>query len=93
VTVNGSTVAPDGTCDVHIGATTIPAAADPLGAQIVFSDSLLHVRVSTDDLCASLSGHVTSPLDTELDPTRSFCVFRAGTPPFPVFQSADFHCP
>ncbi len=93
VTANGSAVAPDGTCDVRVGATTIPASADPLGAQIVFADSTLHVHVSTGELCAALSGHVTSPLDTNLDPTRSFCVFRSQAAPFPVFQSGDFHCP
>jgi hypothetical protein len=91
--VNGSVVALDGTCDVHVGPTTIPASADPLGAQIVFADSALHFHVSSGGLCAALSGHVTLPLDTNLDPTRSFCIFRPPTPPFPVFQSADFHCP
>jgi hypothetical protein len=93
VAVDGSPVAPDGTCDVHIGATTIPTTADPLGLQIVFTDSTLHFHVSAMPLCAALSGHISAPQMTDLDPTRSFCVIRSSTPPFPTFQAADFHCP
>jgi hypothetical protein len=93
VTVNGSPVAADGTSDVHIGATTIPKEADPIGADIVFTDSSLHFHVSADHLCASLSGQVSQPLSTVLDPAQSFCIFRSPTPPFPTFQASDFHCP
>jgi hypothetical protein len=88
-----ATVGPDGTCDVHIGATTIPAAADPIGPAIVFTDSLLHFHVSAMPICASLSGHVTMPLTTDLDPAHSFCILQSPTPPFPTFAASDFHCP
>jgi hypothetical protein len=93
VAVPSSPVAPDGTCDVHIGPTTIPASADPIGPQIVFTDSSLHFHLTASPICASLSGHVTMPLTTDLDPTHSFCVLRPSTPPFPTFTAADFHCP
>jgi hypothetical protein len=93
VTVNGSAVAADGTSDVHIGMTLIPASADPLGPEVDFSDSHLYFRVCPGDLCANLSGHVTMPIDTPLEPASNICVFRPATPPFPTFQSADFHCP
>jgi hypothetical protein len=93
VTVSGSAVLPDGTCDVHIGQTLIPASADPLGPEVDFSDSDLHFRVSPDDLCANLSGQVTMPIATTLEPATNICVFRSATPPLPTFQAADFHCP
>jgi hypothetical protein len=93
VTRNGSPVAADGTCDVDIGATTIPASADPLGLQIVFTDSVLHFQVSAMPPCASLSGHISAPEMTDLNPARSFCVLRSSTPPFPTFQASDFRCP
>jgi hypothetical protein len=93
VTVNGTAVLPDGTCDVHTGATLIPGSADPLGPEIDFSDSDLHFRVSPDDLCANLSGQVTTPISTTLDPATNICIFRSATPPFPAFQATDFHCP
>jgi hypothetical protein len=93
VTVDGTPVSAQGTCDVHIGASTIPSQADPIGADIVFSDSSLHFQVSPDDLCATLSGHVTAPLMADLNPAQSFCIFRPGTSPLPTFQAADLHCP
>jgi hypothetical protein len=93
VTVNASTVAPDGTCDVHIGQTLIPGSADPLGPEVDFSDSDLHFQVSPDDLCANLSGTVVAPIATTLDPSMNHCVLRLPTSPLPRFQLADFHCP
>jgi hypothetical protein len=93
VTVNASTVAPDGTCDVHIGKTLIPGSADPLGPEVDFSDSDLHFHVSPEDLCANLSGTVVAPIATTLDPSMNICILRVPTSPLPMFQSADFHCP
>jgi hypothetical protein len=93
VTVSASAVAPDGTSDVHIGPTLIPAGADPLGPEVDFSDSDLHFRVCPDDLCANLSGQVTMPIGTTLDPATNICVFRSATAAFPTFTAADFHCP
>ncbi len=92
-TVNGSAVAPDGTCDVHIGKTDIPGNADPLGPEVDFSDSDLHFHVSPDDLCANLSGTVSAPIATTLDPSMNICILRAPTSPLPMFQSGNFHCP
>jgi hypothetical protein len=93
VTVNGSPVAADGTASVHIGPTTIPMEADPIGADIVFTDSTLLFHVSEDALCAGLSGHVSEPVVSDLDPAQNFCIFRPSTSPFPAFQASDFHCP
>jgi hypothetical protein len=93
VTVNGSPVASDGTASVHIGATTIPKEADPIGAEIVFTDSTLLFHVSEDALCAALSGHVSQPVAADLDPAQNFCIFRPSTSPFPALQASDFHCP
>jgi hypothetical protein len=93
VTVNGSAVAADGKCDVHIGKTLIPGSADPLGPEVDFSDSDLHFQVSPDDLCANLSGTVVAPIATTLDPSMNICILRSATPPIPSFQSSDFHCP
>ncbi|HEY8039406.1 MAG TPA: hypothetical protein VIF15_06410 [Polyangiaceae bacterium] len=85
-------VAPDGTCAIAFGPSNVPAAASRLG-EIVFAKSTLHFIINGTQLCAGEEAVVTSPLTTTLDPAHNPCIFRSGTPPFPTFQSSDFHCP
>jgi hypothetical protein len=72
------TVSADGRCDMLFGPSTIPGAADPVvpGQDIVFTSSALHYVLSSEtQLCADLSGSVTSPLNFTFDPSKNVCIF------------------
>jgi hypothetical protein len=77
-TVNNNTVTPDGRCDVHFGANTIPGSADPVnpGTDIIFTDSTLHLVITSQtQVCGDLSGDITSPLVYSFDPAKNICIY------------------
>jgi hypothetical protein len=97
VPVNGSVVT-GGKVDVAYGATTTPAAADPIGGDIVFVNSTLHFLIGPGtNLCATLSGDLMDPLQIPmLDPKQNICIFTAFTgssTTFAPFTQDQFHCP
>ena len=91
-TVNG-TVVTGGKASIVFGPTNVPAAASPLGSEIVFTDSTLTVLIQDDALlCGNLAGDVTEPDILTLNPSMNICVFYPGTS-VPVLQQSQFHCP
>jgi hypothetical protein len=96
-TVGPVPVGTDGTATVDFGAVTIPASADPLGSDVVFTDSRLDFLISTADgsvqFCAGEAGSITAPFDTTFDKKTNPCVFKpASSSSFPTFVQSDFHC-
>jgi hypothetical protein len=95
--VNGSTVT-GGKVDVVFGPTTIPASADPLVGEgpIVFTADTLHVLIGPgSNLCATITGHTTMPLATDLT-MDNFCIFfpfEGSTGQVPALTQDEFHCP
>jgi len=96
--VNGSIVT-GGKVDVVFGMTTIPGPADPLvgAGPIVFTEDTLHVLIGPgSNLCATITGHTTEPIATDLT-IDNYCIFfpfegSKGTVPASLTLD-QFHCP
>jgi hypothetical protein len=87
-----------GKVDVVFGPNTIPAAAEPLGTDVVFTDTTLHVLIGPGDaLCATISGDVTAPLTISLTASENICVFtplaNGATGPIAALTQSQVHCP
>ena len=90
------TVQSDGTCAASFGPSVVPAAADAeiANTEVDFADSTLHLVIGSEtQICASLSGDVTSPVPTQLTAAQNPCPFKETTGQIPSFTNADLHCP
>jgi hypothetical protein len=90
------TVGTDGTCGASFGPSVVPASADgyAINTEVDFSDSTLNLIMGSEtQICAGLSGDVTSPIPTQLAASKNPCPFKVTTGQVPTFTNADLHCP
>jgi hypothetical protein len=92
-----ATIASNGTGTIMIGDQTIPAAANGVTmSQLILTGVELAFHIeSPTEMCASLSGMLTSPLMVALTPAMNPCIFGStdASGAFTPFMMSQAHCP